>query len=358
MNTTAANTHRDIYQIGASVYNSRMKQHKKAFFLIATPPLAQSTMAVVVAVFAMMFASCGRSTRAGSSGSGAMQNSMARNFKMASPRMMAQVADSAAIEMAEEPMFMDGDTGSSISSTSEGAVPHLRQLIHTANITIEVNDLDAAEEAIERELSSLSGYAANTSRSSTMLSIDMKVPASRFNDAVDDVAGMGKLIDKNVNAQDVTDRYYDLDSRINTKKILKERLESYLKSSANMKDLVAVETQLNSVISDLEAMQGQFTRLSNQIDYSSISVRFALPTGKTERGWKWPSISGKVRGFVVGAAGFFTTLALVVLGIALFSPPIVLLAALIYCLTFGKVGWVKKLFKKMGSTAATDNNNH
>lgn len=324
-----------------------MKQCDKKGNLPMSKSIVKISKAVAIAVFAMaVFISCGRSKASGNFDGGYSGNSMARNMKMASPRMMASAQ--MPMPMAEEAV---ADDASLEYGASEGIADNMldggRKLVHTASITIEVSDLDAAEEAVMKEVSLLKGYAANTNRSDTMLSVDMKVPSARFSEAVNDVSGMGHLIDKNVNAQDVTDRYYDLDSRIRTKQILKERLESYLKESANMKDLVAVETQLNSVISDLESMQGQFKRLSNQIEYSSISVRFALPKGKTERGWRWPSVSGKARGFVVGAAGFFTTLLLVILGIVLFGTPVVLLAALLYCLTFGKVGWVRRLFKKM-----------
>lgn len=288
-----------------------------------------------------------------------MARKEAYSMAMQAPAMAApMMADTAA---ADEGLAMDdtllenakvygGGIGTSAGEEGTGndsANTIERKLIRTASITIEVKDLQAAESAALNKVKELGGYVANSSRSDMVFSMDIKVPSSLFDDAVSGVSGMGALIERNVNASDVTDRYYDLDSRIRTKQILKERLESYLKLSANMKDLVAVETQLNNVISDLESMQGQFKRLSNQIDYSTISVRFTLPLGKTEHGWKWPSLKGKARAFVVGAASFFSTLLLVILGIALFGTPIVLLCALVYCLTFGKIGWVRRLFKKM-----------
>lgn len=297
---------------------------------------------------ALLLSSCGR----GKAASRGIATSARKAYSMAmeAPAMAAPMMADMAV--AEEGLAMDDALlesakagGGSIGNAGANTIE--RKLIRTANITVEVSDLQAAESAALNKVKELGGYVANSSRSDMVFSIDMKVPSSLFDDAVSGVSGMGTLVERNVNASDVTDRYYDLDSRIRTKQILKERLESYLKESANMKDLVAVETQLNNVISDLESMQGQFKRLSNQIDYSTISVRFTLPLGKTEHGWKWPSLKGKARAFVVGAASFFSTLLLVILGIALFGTPIVLLCALVYCLTFGKVGWVRRLFKKM-----------
>lgn len=303
------------------------------------------TLAAIV-----LLSSCARSSKGGT---GNMQ--MSRNLKMASPRIMGTVEmnnmaleseDAAMPIMAEEAAFLDngGGEGSSTGAVTQSAE---RKLVHTASLSLIVNDLNAAEKAALKEVENLGGYVAVSDRSDMTLNMDIKVPALRFDEAVTGVEGMGKLVNKNINVTDVTDRYYDLDSRIRTKKILKERLESYLKSSANMEDLIAVEKELNSVIGDLESMQGQFKRLSSQIDMCSISIRFSLPTGKSERGAKWPSVTGKMRTFIVGAAGFFSTLVLVVLGIALFGTPLVILAAYLYCLTFGKVGLVKKLFKKM-----------
>lgn len=301
---------------------------------------------IALASFAALLASsCGRAA-GGASGA-------AMNAKLAAPRMMGarienialQSADSAAFaEDADVPLAPSMEDGGAGSGMDSGAQ---RKLIRTASISLTVSNLDTAEEAILEAVKALGGYVATSDRNDRTLSIDIKVSASRFDEAVAGVEGMGTLVNKNVNVTDVTDHYYDLDSRIRTKQILKERLESYLKASANMKDLVAVETQLNSVISDLESMQGQFKRLSREIDYSNIHIRFSLPTGKTERGWQWPSVTGKMRAFVVGAADFFSTLGIVILGLVLFGTPIVLLAALLYYITFGKLGLIKRLFKKM-----------
>ena len=54
--------------------------------------------------------------------------------------------------------------------------------------------------------------------------------------------------------------------------------------------MLEIERQLNEVESELESIEGRMKRLTNQIEFSTISLNFTLPVGKTENGFVFPDL--------------------------------------------------------------------
>ena len=154
---------------------------------------------------------------------------------------------------------------------------------------------------------------------------------------------------KNVNSKDVTEKYYDLKSRLETKRVMQERLESYLKSSKDIKDMLEIESKLNDVTAELESMQGQMNRLSSKIDFATVKISAKLPANQTEEGFALPDASEKAKNLFGGLLSFIINLFFILLYIVFYGAPIVLVVALFYWLCFGKIGLLRKLFYKVSN---------
>jgi len=94
-------------------------------------------------------------------------------------------------------------------------------------------------------------------------------------------------------------------------------------------------------------MEKQFRRLSNQIDFSTISISCNLPSYTTEDGFETPDFLQSLKDFAYNALQFISDFGFGILYLILMGVPTVLLVALIYWLCFGKIGLIKKLFKKL-----------
>lgn len=222
-----------------------------------------------------------------------------------------------------------------------------RKLIRTGHISVEVESLADTRDSVYSWVSALGGFVFSSSESATRLSITVRVPAQNFDMAMENAKGMGQIKSKDVSSEDVTEQFYDLESRLNTKKILLERYQSYLAKSSSVEDLLSIEERINGVTADIEAMQGQMNRLSSQIDFSTITVEAHLPPNMTESGFALPDTGGQFKKMFGKAAGFFNGLLFVVLYLLIFGVPIILLLALFWWLGFGKIGLIRKLFKKI-----------
>ena len=157
----------------------------------------------------------------------------------------------------------------------------------------------------------------------------------------------GILNSRSISTDDVTENFYDLETRLNTRKILQQKLSGYLKDAKNISDLLEIERQLNNVTSEIESMEKQFRRLSNQIEFSTISISCTLPPNTTDTGFITPDFSEDFKDFAYNALQFISDFGICILYILVIGIPLVLLIAVLYWVCFGKIGLIRKLFDKL-----------
>ena len=222
-----------------------------------------------------------------------------------------------------------------------------RKLIRTGNVSLEVQTITDAEDKIAAWAASLGGYVTNANTWQYGAGFTVRVPSSRFDEAMSQVGSFGRITNRSVSSQDVSDNYYDMKSRLETKYILRDKLQSYLSEAKDIKDLLEVERQLNEVIEDIESTESRFKRLSGQIDYSTIYINMSFEHGKDEGGIILPDVKNFWNEFVSNVINFFWNLLKVLFYIVIFGIPIIAVAALLFWLLFGKIGLLVKLFKKL-----------
>jgi len=281
----------------------------------------------------------------------------------AAPRMSAKAAaftDTAVFEdvVMEEAVEAEMDYGAVPEPTVAGASgggsggqnpagQQERKLIKTGSISLEVEQLASAEEAVLEWCQSFGGYVASSFNHETNAAFTVRIPAVHFDAAMAAAGNLGRVRSRNVSTQDVSEQFYDLQTRLDTRKILRDRLQSYLAQAKNMEDLLHIERELNSTLTEIESMEGRMRRLSNQIDYSTITVDLQLPYRTTDQGFQWPSLDRNVRRFLSNVVDFFVDFVAIVLYIVIFGVPILALVAFLYWLLLGRMGLLKRIFKRL-----------
>ena len=247
--------------------------------------------------------------------------------------------DAVQYEMAEE----SADFDNSRASNAE----YERKLIRTGNVTLEVKTVSDAEEKITAWTKGLGGYITNANTWENGAGFTVRVPAERFDEAMAQAGEFGRVTNRSVSSQDVSDNYYDLQSRLQTKYILRDKLTGYLNQAKDIKDLLEIERQLNSVLEDIDSTEGRFKRLSGQIDFSTIYINMQFEHGKDESGIILPDVKNSWNEFVSTVIAFFWGLFKVIFYIVIFGLPLLAVAALLFWLLFGKIGLLVRLFKKL-----------
>ncbi|MCQ2241660.1 DUF4349 domain-containing protein [Treponema sp.] len=220
-----------------------------------------------------------------------------------------------------------------------------RKLIKTGNITLESDTLSNSENLITEFAKSFGGYITDSSTYEYSYHATVKIPSSKFEEAMTAAGELGKIKYRSVNSQDVTEDFYDLKTRLDTKKIMRDKLESYLSQAKDIKDLLEIERQLNNVISEIEVMEGRLKRLSNQVDYSTIYIGIELPTGFNDSGFEWPDLGENFRKFGSDFVNFMASLLMGIFYFIVFGVPLLAVLAFFFWLLFGRVGLIVKLIK-------------
>lgn len=328
------------------------------------------TLAILtVSLFALIFAitnltSCSKSTSSSTKNTAFYTEDFAQaqdyeveESAVAAPRMMmaksasSNIANDFSAQDIESAQTADADFQNPSSSNpnsienKNSSETFERKLIKNGDLTLQVENLDEIEQKIETWCKSYGGYISSSNQNERSLNFTIKIPSQKFDSAMEEAGNFGILKSKNISTRDVTEQFYDLQTRLSTKKILQSNLQNYLRQATNLTDILKIEKELNNVTSDLESMQGQMRRLSNQIEFSTINIYLRLPDYKSEI--REPSFSENFTNFLHSLKTFFAGFLTILLYVIICGIPILAILALLYWLLFGKIGLIKKLFKKL-----------
>lgn len=223
-----------------------------------------------------------------------------------------------------------------------------RKLIKSGSVSLEVSDLNGATDAAALWVKNFGGYIENNFLSEQNASIRARIPSGRFDEAMEAAGNLGRVLNKNTSVSDVSEQFYDLQTRLETKKIMRERLSGYLRTAASVKDMLQIERELNSVVSEIESMEGRMRRLGGQIDFSSINIDMSLPfRADNSHSFVWPDLGNGAREFFSNVVDFFGGFIAFVLYFVLYGALIIAALAFFFWLLFGKVGILRRLYKRL-----------
>lgn len=154
-----------------------------------------------------------------------------------------------------------------------------KKIIKTAEVTIELKDYTAYNQKLHTGLKAYGAYIANEEQSSSperiVNDITIKVPVDQFENLMNSFSGDGiTLLQKKINSQDVTEEMVDTRSRIEARKQVRERYLGLLKQAKNMKEILEVQKEINSIQEDIESASGRVGYLGHQSAYSTVHLQY------------------------------------------------------------------------------------
>ena len=103
--------------------------------------------------------------------------------------------------------------------------------------------------------------------------ITIRLPADKFNQAMTDIKQLANKVEQeNVDAQDVTEQYTDLDARLKNARATESQYLAIMKQALKVQDMLDIQQKLGEVRGEIEQIQGQLKYLNSQIDMSTINV--------------------------------------------------------------------------------------
>lgn len=154
--------------------------------------------------------------------------------------------------------------------------PALRRVIRTASVMLEVRDLDETASRLTRIAEVAGGFIADSSYAQAASAPEgtfvLRVPAPRFADVLSQVEELGRVQQRRISGQDVTEEYVDLQARIRNLERYEQRLLTFVDRATKVSDLLAIEQELARVRGEIEMLTGRERYLDRQVDLASIQV--------------------------------------------------------------------------------------
>ena len=173
--------------------------------------------------------------------------------------------------------------GGSSESYNNSALPQMldRQIIRTALLTVSV-------EAVSQKFEEVSNIAlgagwfvssstfGNTGESQTA-SVTVRVPADQYDATLRKLRGLGEVKEESSNANDVTEQYTDLQSRLRNLQASEQRYLDLLTRAQNIDEILTVQDRINATRAEIEQVQGRIQLLDNQSSLATITVHLLPP---------------------------------------------------------------------------------
>lgn len=195
-------------------------------------------------------------------------------------------------------------SGSSVGSAGDasqnnGPFGLDRKITRTANLEVTVdNVLDSAQE-VEDIAITAGGFvsSSNLSRETDSdggdiqtATIKVRVPAAAYADVLKQLRAIAKDVRSETSeAQEVTEEYTDLQSRLRNLEATERQYLELLAKAVSIPDILTVQDRLNAVRSEIEQAQGRINVLNDLTDLATISIRLVppavAPAVEESQGW-------------------------------------------------------------------------
>ena len=165
------------------------------------------------------------------------------------------------------------------STASEAIKITDRKLIRTGTLVFESDNLLTSAKLIKTLITENNGYISSDQTTiynhRTDQSMTLRIPNDKFDTVIDQITAHAKKTDsKNINSQDVSEEFVDIQARLNAKKEIEKRYIQILLNAAKVDDILKVESELGTIRTEIESIEGRLRWLENQTTLSTLHVTF------------------------------------------------------------------------------------
>jgi len=179
----------------------------------------------------------------------------------------------------------DSDGGSDANQRETGYPPvaaQSRLIVRIVDMTIEVDDVVGLMEDVSRIAVQRGGWVVNESRDSRHnASISIRVPGAQLESTLQAISALGlEVLSFSSESEDVTEEYFDIQSRITTLNVTLDALRELLNLEGELEDILAVQREITRVSEEIEVLEGRKRYLEQTSATSLINVRLELAPGE------------------------------------------------------------------------------
>ena len=160
-----------------------------------------------------------------------------------------------------------------------------RLIIKTASLTVSADDPKTASAAAAQIAVSAGGFVQNESCYGEAYTLYLKVPSDKLEETLKNLSVLGDQEEMSISKTDVTAQVADNEAILKTKIALRDRFRQILNQAKDVKDIMAVESELARVQGEIDSMQAVLKTIKGQVEMSDISLRIEKKVMPGPLGW-------------------------------------------------------------------------
>ena len=175
---------------------------------------------------------------------------------------------------AEAPMPTPSVSGGSelVSST----LPENVKMIYRGYLYLESTAFDTATAGLQELVSQMGGYFETSElnnyspyRSAFYV---VRVPSAKYNEFCGKVGTLAQLNSQRHTSENVSEAYYDTESRLVTQRTKLDRLQELLAKADKMEDIITLESAIAETELQIERLTGTLRKYDALVDYATVEI--------------------------------------------------------------------------------------
>ncbi len=183
--------------------------------------------------------------------------------------------------------MMEGDAADTDNEGSALRAQDGQKIVYMGSLSIQTLEYDKSAASIRRKIREAGGfseaesendndynwYRRSTGPSSTRnLNITARIPSEKFESFMDSLQGDGKVMNRSMNAENISQVYANKETYKKALEKEQERLLAMMDKAVTIEDMIAVESRLSEVERQLNTYKTDLSAMDKDVQYSTIYI--------------------------------------------------------------------------------------
>ena len=165
-------------------------------------------------------------------------------------------------------------------------------IIRTVTMNLAVGNVQDAFRQVEQIVGEQNGYLAGSQlrqdgdRMTATMTIRVPADPTTYQATLERLRGLAeRVVDEQAQAQDVTEEYVDIESRLRNLRATEESLLALLSKAQRIEDIINIQRELTNVRGQIEQIQGRKQALERRADMATINLTLREVGAFSRPGW-------------------------------------------------------------------------
>lgn len=180
----------------------------------------------------------------------------------------------------DAPARTEEDAGDAARSRDISSQQNDRKVITTVRTTIKVDKVESAMQQVSSNAESLDGFIESSSVSQDREkrgSMTIAIPEENLSEFENSLEDNWRLESRDIDRDDVTDSYNELETEIESLKAEHQRLKELINQTDDVENLIRLQERMSEVRSQINYKQQRLDRLEDDIQYSKVHLTLEGP---------------------------------------------------------------------------------